>query len=271
MGCIASTPDHPVPSGAALSFIRPSKEEVIKERRNALGEKHYVGQADEMLMGVLPLAAAFDKFDNDQSSGLDGGELRSALEHMGIDATSQQAGAILKQYDQYPDQTLDVKEFASVVRDIQLMVKFDLDKDGALSTEELLLCMNSLGFSMNLEQVGVLMNRFDADRNGTIDLIELSSLTRTAKAFLKYDTDQSGTIDIDELRDALRKLGLRAGGLEPQALFRRYDEDGNGSIELHEFAVLVRDLQLYASFDTNADGTIDETELRDALKKLGLR
>lgn len=41
--------------------------------------------------------------------------------------------------------------------------------------------------------------------------------------------------------------------------------------ELHEFAVLVRDLQLYASFDTNFDGTIDSKELAVALGQLGLK
>lgn len=63
---------------------------------------------------------------------------------------------------------------------------------------------------------------------------------------MRYDADGSGAIDIDEMRDALRKLGVKAGALEEAQLFRKYDADGSGTIELCEFATLVRDLQLYA-------------------------
>jgi calmodulin len=87
---------------------------------------------------------------------------------------------------------------------------------------------------------------------------------------MRYDTDNSGSIDCDELRDALRKLGLRAGGLETAAVLRRYDADDNGTIDLPEFAVLVRDLQLYTMFDTNCDGQIDASELHTALKRLSM-
>ena len=122
---------------------------------------------------------------------------------------------------------------------------------------------------------------------------------RTVQAFTRYDTDGSGAIDIDEMRDALRKLGVKAGSLEESQLFRkyedarrrlakdclhrrlllslfslalfpslfltrtphpppplRYDADGSGTIELCEFATLVRDLQLYATYDTNFDGRL---------------
>jgi Ca2+-binding EF-hand superfamily protein len=109
------------------------------------------------------------------------------------------------------------------------------------------------------------------DNSGTIDLLELSSLVRTAQAFVRYDKDGSGAIDIDEMRDALRKLGVKAGALEEAQLFRKYDCDGSGEIELFEFATLVRDLQLYAQFDTNADGGIDVDELHDALQQLNIQ
>ena len=67
MGCAPSSRRTTAVPGTPLSFVAPSKDEVIEERRSTLGEKHYVGQADQMLMGVLPLAAAFDKFDKEKS------------------------------------------------------------------------------------------------------------------------------------------------------------------------------------------------------------
>ena len=84
----------------------------------------------------------------------------------------------------------------------------------------------------------------------------------------RYDVDGSGCIDLEELRAALRKLGLRGGQLETAAIFRRYDSDDSGEIDLKEFAVLVRDLQLYTSFDTNFDGEIDASELHQVLERL---
>lgn len=87
---------------------------------------------------------------------------------------------------------------------------------------------------------------------------------------VRYDVDKSGTIDEDELREAMRKLGLRIGGLDSATIFRRYDEDGNGSLDILEFAVLVRDLQLFVNFDTDCNGTLDAEELTKAFPQLGL-
>ena len=92
----------------------------------------------------------------------------------------------------------------------------------------------------------------------------------TVKTFQRYDTDSSGSIDMEELRNALRKLGLRAGALEAGNILRRYDADESGTIELCEFAVLVRDLQVYAEFDGDCNGAIDAQELYVAFGKLGL-
>ena len=165
---------------------------------------------------------------------------------------------------------IDIKEFATCVREIKLMLEFDNNGDGVIDAEELLPMLHSLGLTtLDQPQVQRIMDRFDVDRSGTIDLVELSSLVRTAKAFMRYDTDNSGAIDHEELRDALRKLGIHAGSLESDVLFRRYDTDGNGALELDEFAVLVCDLQLYASFDTDCDGSIDVHELQGALRELG--
>ena len=243
---------------------------ILEERKSILGAKQFLARADQLATNVLPLANAFDTFDVDNSAGLSAGELRSALEHLGVQTTEEVADRILKQYDQYPDEVIDIKEFATIVKDIKLMLAFDTNGDGVLDEEELLPCLTSLGVKVDASQVHDMMNRFDVDGNGTIDLVELSSLVRTAQAFTRYDTDQSGAIDPDELRDALRKLGLKAGNLETEAVFKRYDIDCNGTLELHEFAVLVRDLQLYAGFDTDCDGSIDADELTEALKALGL-
>jgi len=248
-----------------------SRADILKERRVSLGELPIMTRSDHVVQGVLPLAAAFDRFDKDRTGSLSVSELRLALESLGVRNAGGQADALLAQYDRYPDRVLDVKEFAALVRDINLIIAFDEDGDGYLNGEELLPALESLGLNIGSEQVEKILERFDVDASGTIDLLELSSLVRTVKAFVRYDADGSGTIDADEMRDALRRLGVRAGSLEEGTLFRKYDADASGTIELHEFATLVRDLQQYAQFDTNCDGAIDCDELYDALQALGVR
>jgi len=249
---------------------RPNLEAIKMERRSSLGALPILGRADKIVSGVLPLAAAFDKFDDDKSGGIDIKELRAALEYLGVSVTSDQASNILKQYDSYPDNVIDVKEFATIVKDIKLLLEFDENHDGVLDANELLAALESLGLNIDLEQVQRILYRFDVNNSGTIDLVELSSLVRTVQAFMRYDVDKSGSIDLEELRNALRKLGLRAGALEATDIFRRYDADESGMIDVSEFAVLVRDLQLYASFDTNYDGLIDDSELHQVFERLGL-
>ena len=103
-------------------------------------------------MGVLGLAEAFDKFDTDHSAGLSVPELKDALTHLGIPTTSKQAEAILSQHDRYPDLVIDVKEFTGIVRDVQLLLSFDVNDDGELDADELLPCLRSLGLSVDKEQ-----------------------------------------------------------------------------------------------------------------------
>ena len=51
-----------------------------------------------------------------------------------------------------------------------------------LRLRRLLPCLQSLGLKVDASQVDEIMHRFDVDQSGTIDLVELSSLVRTAQA-----------------------------------------------------------------------------------------
>ena len=252
-------------------FGRPTHAQIKRERQMSLGHLPILQRAEKITEGVLSLASAFDRFDTDKGGGIDVKELKAALEFLGVPVSSTQATKILQQYDNYPDNSIDVKEFATIVRDIKLLVEFDENKDGVLDAKELLSALESLGLRINLEQVERILKRFDVDDSGTIDLAELGAIVTTVKTFQRYDTDSSGSIDMEELRNALRKLGLRAGALEAGNILRRYDADESGTIDLCEFAVLVRDLQLYAEFDGDCNGAIDAQELYEAFGKLGLK
>ena len=137
--------DDDSPPGSARHD--PSKDSIKKERRLSLGEMPVVMRADHVASGVLPLAAAFDRFDRDKSGGISLQELRPALEYLGVQESEAAAACILKQYDRYPDAMLDVKEFASLVRDVKLMIAFDENGDGCLDADELFAALVSLGAS----------------------------------------------------------------------------------------------------------------------------
>ena len=49
---------------------RPSIADIERERRTSLGHLPILTRADQVIDGVLPLAAAFDKFDADASGGI---------------------------------------------------------------------------------------------------------------------------------------------------------------------------------------------------------
>lgn len=100
--------------------------------------------------------------------------------------------------------------------------------------------------------------------------------------FHTIDTDKSGEIDRDELLSALQSANPLGDRDETDrianAIFIEADADGSGEIDLDEFLNaphtselehLLRGQQLRAifkSFDTNGDGTVDESELLEALR-----
>ena len=125
---------------------------------------------------VLSLANTFDLFDKDESGGIDASELRRALQHLGVDSSSKQADAILKQYDDDSNSSIDVKEFARLARDVQMMHSFDTNGDGTLDAEELVPALRSLGMSVRAEHSTKILKQWDTDGNGFIDLVECVQL-----------------------------------------------------------------------------------------------
>ena len=134
-GALSRTPSHESPDA--------SFSDIVAERQATLGEKKFLARkqsakanAGTVMSGVLTLANAFDAADADKSAGLSVKELRGALDQLGIGTSTEMADRILKQYDQYPDDVIDVKEFASIVRDIQLMQTWDTNGDSVLDADE---------------------------------------------------------------------------------------------------------------------------------------
>ena len=189
--------------------------------------------------------AAFERFDTDGDGGLGRREVRQALKALGLpDVTIEDAGSVLKKYDGDGDGQLDATEFAKLVDDLTRH-----QRDEAARRDEAL-----------------------------VD-------PQVRAAFEVVDTDRSGTISSRELTKALDKLGVAGGTSEAIGLVKKYDRDAKGTLRLSEFALMVGDLieeqelrkppppevlTAFAQFDRDRDGRLNKSEIRGALKQLGL-
>ena len=200
------------------------------------------------------LSATFNQLDADKSGSLDVGELRKALDLLGVHVDLAGARDVMAKYEGGARQQargLNIGEFTTLVRDV---VAFQEQQTAATLT--------------TVERCAVAFNRFDTDRSGFIEGRELSRAL-----------DAMGVPgDTDHVRAAIAKYG--------EALGNR----AQGRINAEEFAKLTRDLvaaqqteralaalapesykQAFDRFDTDKSGTIDAAELARALDSMGVK
>ena len=129
-----------------------------------------------------------------------------------------------------------------------------LDKDGneELSFDELSDILKDPKLKMSPEDVRSLMDEFDFDENGTIDVSEFLFLmtnkenrelihraiilrTRIWRAFKELDLDGNGYISKKEFKGVMRKHSVKYTEAHINALMERADENGDGKIDYDEF------------------------------------
>ena len=247
--------------------MQDMKEE-LQQIEVLVGQRKAKENVARISTAVLNLTDTFDSLDRNESGSIDVTELRRGLHTLGMDSHSAQASAIIDRYTR--DQTIDIKVFTTLVKDIHMLLTFDRDGSGTLDVDELKEALVQLGMNVSDRNVAKIARAWDADGSGKLDLLEFTDLVRTLQTFMKYDKDGSGDIDLEEIRPALRRLGIPADTKITNAILNWYDNDESGKIELHEFAVLVRDASVFASYDADHSGALDIHELRPALAKLGL-
>jgi hypothetical protein len=119
---------------------------------------------------VINLVDTFDKLDINSSGAIDVSELRRGLHHLGMDSHSAQANAIIERYTDH--QTIDIKTFTTLVRDVHTLLTFDRDGSGTLDTEELKPALAQLGLVCSDEHICKIALAWDADGSGKLDLLE---------------------------------------------------------------------------------------------------
>ena len=152
------------------------------------------------------LRAVFDRHDRDGSGAIEMGELRGALDALGLATDLPQAHKVLRKYDKDGSGALEYAEFKRLVEELRVFL------DGHRSWPP-------------------------APAFGRTE--------RVRAAFERFDGNQSGDLDATELRGALAELGLEASSAQATAILRKYDDDLSNRLDLEEFKKLVGELRAF--------------------------
>ena len=117
----------------------------------------------------------------------------------------------------------------------------------------------------------------DSCRSNTLQYI-----AETRDIFVQFDRDNDGFITVEDLKGAMLSLGKQVTDDELRQLISEVDLDGDGKVSFKEFLSmntstrmrkLHEDTELREAFDfydANKDGLVSATELRNALRRLGM-
>lgn len=196
--------------------------------------------------------------------------------------------------------------FRNISDVIAAFKRFDTNKDGSLSQQELMVGIGNLGLQFSPQESNSIFAMVDLDKNGEIDYIEfvsalfpaaadglakfrsrLGAITDVKVAFKRFDADGDGSISVTELKNGAGS-GFSSG--EISAVFALGDADQDGSISFAEFAQLVLPSarekvgilrrsfnnaqavqSAFQKFDVNKDGKISCEELRNGLFSSGIK
>eukprot|EP00124_Ichthyophonus_hoferi_P001729 Ihof_evm1s99 gene=Ihof_evmTU1s99 len=141
----------------------------------------------------------------------------------------------------------------------QYFYQSDTDGSGDINANELQRALHN-GFSpFNPETVRLMINMFDRDHSGTINIQEFVDLWKYIqdwiRTFKNYDKDCSGTIDLNEFSLALRDFRFDIPPHMVQMLVRKFDTMGNGEMTLDSFIQCIVMLQILTkAFQVTAGG-----------------
>ncbi|XP_077145065.1 centrin-3 [Ranitomeya variabilis] len=130
---------------------------------------------------------AFDLFDTDKDKAIDYHELKVAMRALGFDVKKADVLRILKDYDSEATGRISFEDFNEVVTDLILdrdpqeeMMKafklFDDDDSGRISMRNLRRVARELGENMSDEELRAMIEEFDKDGDGEINLQEFVSI-----------------------------------------------------------------------------------------------
>jgi centrin-1 len=123
---------------------------------------------------------------------------------------------------------------------------FDGDSSGAVSVNELIEAMQSLGLEQKNEAVFNMIKEIDTDGSGELEFQEFLEMmtarltNKTPRAdiervFKLFDADRTGEISLDNLKRVASELGEEVSNEELQEMVMRNDVDKDGAWTLDDF------------------------------------
>ncbi|KAF0687905.1 Aste57867_20397 [Aphanomyces stellatus] len=91
-------------------------------------------------------------------------------------------------------------------------------------------------------------------------------------AFAKVDVDGNGVVNASDIQEGLKKAGVRLSTEETLALMDKLDRKHLGKVTFEDFHAIHENFihHIFASFDTQKKGYLDEVTLQDAMQKMGI-
>ncbi|XP_003382642.1 PREDICTED: calmodulin-like [Amphimedon queenslandica] len=117
--------------------------------------------------------------------------------------------------------------------------KYDADKNGELTLEELFAAFKSAGLPMSKVQVANMLSAADTDGSGTLnyeEYLQYNAKEATKENFDKYDKNGDGVLGPEEVTLLAKDLGYdRVTPKVIKDLINSVDKDGDGVINFQEF------------------------------------
>merc|ERR1712039_519245 len=123
---------------------------------------------------------------------------------------------------------------------------FDTDSSGAVSVQELIDAMTSLGLEQKNEAVFNMIKEIDTDGSGELEFQEFLEMmtarlsdktprSEIERVFKLFDNDRTGEISLDNLKRVASELGEDVSNDELLEMVQRNDVDKDGAWTMEDF------------------------------------
>jgi len=277
-----------------FAFLKGDREgaESTDEPRGLAALRNELRRIAQQRGGPPDYGRLFREFDKDGSGAIDRREFRRGLESMGFALSGADLTAVMEHFDKDGDGVVSIRDFVKFVvhdgpaapRDVDAVLrkavsklaggrggglrkafeKFDANGSGRVSRGEFRREIESLGLDVSPAEVDGILDRFDKDKDGSLDYREFVSFFA--------DEQNAETQGLVSLRDEIKRLSRRGNGRAPDyaKVFRAFDVDGSGGVDRREFRAGLEDMGFELNsqdltavldhFDANGDGKISVAE-----------
>lgn len=136
---------------------------------------------------IQELKEAFKMFDKDNSGSISQNELKSTIKQMGFQCDDQQIDSLMKKLDADNSGTINFNEFLDLISSFtdedekldseqqkdrelkEIFNRFDINKDGYITSDELKITMKDLDEKATDEEINMMIKQADADGDGKVN------------------------------------------------------------------------------------------------------